>query len=100
MRAGCFSFKHDVEVEAEQMHFVVVFLLLFLLLLHLVSVTVGSRSTTKKETAPVAYWLVLRTGDRTVVVSNPVSHVGMFSPHRLLPTARSATGPSWKAGTD
>ena len=25
MRAGCFSFKHDVEVEAEQMHFVVVF---------------------------------------------------------------------------
>ena len=40
-----------------------------------------------KETtpAPVAQWLARRTVGRKVWGSNPISHVGFFSPGQLLP---------------
>ena len=98
------------------MHFVVVVVLFSFLLLQLVSVTVGSRSTTKKEPALVAYWLVLRTGGRTVVVLKfrqscwnvQPSSAPSYLPERYGaqwegwecygPRARSAMGPVGKLG--
>ena len=91
------------------MHFVVVVVLFLFLLLQLVSVTVGSRSTTKKEPALVAYWLVLRTGGRTVVVLKSRQscwNVQPSSAPSYLPERYGAQwegwecyGPSGKAGS-
>ena len=48
---------------------------------------------TRPEPAPVVQWLARRTVGRKVWGSNPISHVGFFSPGRLLPRAGSAMGP-------